>query len=205
VEVLVAVERLLLKVRQPRSRADELIALRARLRMERASEPSPEELALAREVRAGKLAVAGELTAVASCGTCATGARWQASPYAGGDCCSGVTENIFDEGELAALAHAGTRARDLTPPRGAEVHAGCAFRGARGCNLEVAHRPARCVHYCCDILRREIHARGRLDVLEATLADLDHLMQRFTAAHQARVNRDVLAPLIDGVASARSR
>jgi hypothetical protein len=203
--VLVAVERLLLKLRQPRSRADEVIELRARLRAERASEPSAEELALAREVRAAKVAVVAELTDVTSCGTCATGARWQASPYPGGDCCSGVTENIFDEAELAALAHTGTRARDLEPPPGADVHAGCAFRGARGCNLEVAHRPARCVHYCCDMLRREIHARGRLDVLETTLADLDHVMQRFTAAHLARVNRDVLAPLIDGVASARSR
>ncbi len=201
--MLIAVERLLIKIRQPASRADELIEVRRRLRDELASDVDDEERALARDVHARKLSVSAELDAVASCATCATGQPWPGGHYDGGACCSGVTAVLFDDNELAALAHAGTRPRDLTPPH--DDHAGCAFRGARGCSLAVAHRPARCVHYVCDTLRRELHDRGRLDTVEAKLAELDRAMQRFTAVHRARVDRDVLAPLIDAIAAAQRR
>ena len=198
--VFVAVERLLIKVRQPRSRADELVALRARLRAERARDADADEHALALAVQASKLAVAAELDAVSSCRSCATGAPWPRGAYDGGDCCAGVTADLFDDHELAVLAHAGTRPRDLTPPPGADEHAGCAFRGPRGCTLDVAHRPGRCVHYLCDTLRRELHARGQLDAVEAKLAALNEAMQHFTGMHRARLDRDVLAPLIDALA-----
>ena len=191
--MLIALERLLIKVRQPRSRAGELIALRRRLREERASEVDTEERELAHTVHARKLAVSAELDAVTSCRTCAVE---QPGTYDGGACCSGVTADLFDDNELAALAHAGTRTRDLTPPPGADAHEGCAFRGPRGCTLAIANRPARCIHYVCTTLRRELHARGRLDALEAKLAELDRDMQRFTAVHQARRDREVLAPLV---------
>jgi len=197
--VLIAVERLLIKVRQPRSRAGELIALRQRLRAERRRDIDDEERVLARDVLARKLAVAAELHAVASCSTCATGQPWPRGGYDGGDCCSGVTADLFDDNELAALAHAGTRPRDLVPPPGADAHAGCAFRGPRGCTLDVVHRPGRCVHYLCDTLRRELHLRGQLDAVEARLAELNHTMQQFVAVHQARLDRDVLAPLIEAI------
>lgn len=200
--VFVAVERLLLKVRQPASRADELIALRARLRAELASAVTDEERALAAVVQTSKLAVAAELHEVASCRSCATGQPWPVGHYAGGACCSGVTAELFDDAELAALAHSGTRPDALSPPPRADRHAGCAFRGATGCTLEVAHRPARCVHYLCTTLRRELHARGQLDVIEAKLAALDTAMQRFTAVHRARRDRDVLAPLVEALIQA---
>jgi hypothetical protein len=200
--VLIAVERLLIKVRQPRSRADELIALRRRLRHERARPVAEDQRALAHDVRDRKLAVAAELHSIASCRTCATGAPWPRGGYDGGDCCAGVTADLFDDNELSALAHAGTRPRDLTPPAGADTHAGCAFRGPRGCTLEVEHRPGRCVHYLCDTLRRELHARGRLDAIELKLADLNRTMQRFVAVHQAGLDLDILAPIIDAIASA---
>jgi hypothetical protein len=203
--VLIAVERLLIKVRQPRSRADELIALRRRLRDERARDVDDDERALAAEARARKLAVAAELHAISSCRTCATGEPWPRGGYDGGDCCAGVTAELFDDNELAALAHAGTRPRDLVAPPGADAHAGCAFRGPRGCTLDVMHRPGRCVHYVCDKLRRELHARGRLDAVEAKLADLNRAMQQFVAVHQAGVDRDVLAPIIDAISAARRR
>lgn len=199
--MLIAVERLLIKVRQPASRADELIALRRRLREERAAGVDDEERALARAVRDRKRSVSAELRAVSSCGTCATGQPWPRGHYDGGDCCSGVTADLFDEHELAALAHAGTRPRDLVPPR--DDHAGCAFRGAHGCSLEVTHRPGRCVHYLCDTLRRELHHRGQLDAIEAKLGELDRAMQRYVAVHRARLDRETLAPLIDALASAR--
>jgi hypothetical protein len=201
--VLIAVERLLFKIRQPRSRASELIALRARLREERAARVDDEERALAAEVGAKKRAVSAELTAVSSCRTCATGAPWPRGAHDGGDCCAGVTADLFDDNELAALAHAGTRPRDLVAPRGADAHAGCAFRGPRGCTLDVAHRPGRCVHYLCDTLRRELHADGKLDVVEARLAALNETMQRFTAVHTARRDREVLEPIIDAIDAAR--
>lgn len=200
--MLIAAERLLIKLRQPASRAAELNALRARLREELAADVSDEERALAGAVLARKLAVSEELRAVSSCRTCATGQPWPRGHYDGGDCCSGVTADLFDDNELAALAHAGTRPGHLTPPRRDEGHAGCAFRGPRGCTLEVAHRPGRCVHYLCDTLRRELFARGQLDAIEAKLAELSGAMQRFVAVYQARRDREVLAPIIEAIESA---
>jgi hypothetical protein len=195
--VLIAVERLLLKIRQPASRADELAALRARVRHEVASAADDEERVLAAEVRSHKLRAVEAFGAVSSCGSCSR------DTFSGGDCCSGVTAELFDDRELAALVHAGTRVRHLTAPHG--EHAGCAFRGPHSCTLEIKHRPARCVHYVCDTLRRELHDRGRLAAVEAELAELNRAMQRFGAVHQARVDRDVLTPLIDAIAAATDR
>lgn len=200
--MLIAARRLLIRVRQPRSRADELIALHARLRAEVASDPGEDERALATEVLEAKRAVSSELANVTSCASCATGAPWPRGAYDGGDCCAGVTADLFDDNELAALAHAGTRVGDLVPPARTDVHGGCAFRGPRGCTLEVTHRPGRCVHYLCDTLRRELHARDQLDVVEQRLATLNQTMQRFVAVHQARRDRDVVAPIIEAIAAA---
>lgn len=202
--MLIAAERLLIKLRQPASRADELIALRRRVRAEVAGAADDEERALAVAVRARKLDVAAELHAVSSCGSCASGQPWPVGHHAGGACCSGVTADLFDDAELAALVHAGTRAHDLTPPARAHAHAGCAFRAGDGCTLEIAHRPARCIHYVCDTLRRELHARGQLDTIETQLAELNAAMQRFTAVHRARADREVLAPLVDAIEAART-
>ncbi|HSD88669.1 MAG TPA: hypothetical protein VLB44_14170 [Kofleriaceae bacterium] len=194
--MLVSVERLLIRLRQPGSRADELNALRQRVRDELVKDIDEEERAFARSVLAKKLAVSDELDAVTSCRSCATGQPWPVGQHDGGACCSGVTADLFDDAELAALVHAGTRLADLTPPPGSDAHAGCAFRGPRGCTLEVTHRPARCIHYVCDSLRRELHRRGQLDTVEAKLADLNREMQQFTAVHKARLDREVLAPLV---------
>jgi hypothetical protein len=203
--VLIAVERLLIKSRQPASRAEVLVELHRRLRDERAAVPADDERALAAEVKARKLAVSAELSGVASCATCATGKPWPRGHYDGGDCCAGVTADLFDENELAALAHAGTKVRHLTAPR--EDHVGCAFRGPVGCTLELAHRPARCVHYICDVLRRELYDRGQLDAIEARLRELDGAMKAFRAAHRARTDRDTVAPLLEAIAdvTAKSR
>jgi hypothetical protein len=116
-----------------------------------------------------------------------------------------VTATIFDDHELAALAHAGTRPRDLRPPAGRDSHAGCAFRGPDACSLALEHRPARCVHYACDTLRAELHRRGRLDDVEAQLAELNRAMRAFTAAHRARQDHEVLAPVIEAVRAATRR
>jgi hypothetical protein len=201
--VLIAAERLLIKLRQPASRAAELIELRRRLRVERSAATDADERELAREVLARKRAVSEALRDVSSCGTCATGQPWPRGHYDGGDCCSGVTADLFDDSELGALAQAGTRPANLIAPRG--EHPGCAFRGPRGCTLDGEHRPARCVHYVCDGLRRELHDHGRLDELEGLLAELNAAMQRFVAVRRARLDRETLEPILHAIAAATRR
>lgn len=188
--------------RQPASRAAEVAALRRRLRDERAREIPDDERALAAAVARAKLAVVAAVGEVRACGSCATRQPWPVGAYAGGACCSGVTAIVFDDHELAALAEAGTRPRDLRPPPGRDDHAGCAFRGATSCALALAHRPARCVHYACDTLRGELHRGDRLDRVEAARADLNGAMRAFTEAHRARQDREVLAPVLDAIAAA---
>lgn len=194
--MLIAVERLLIRIKHPASRAAELNALRGRLRDELGKTADDDERALAMQVLAGKRTISASLHAVSSCGSCATGLPAPQGSYAGGACCGGVTADLFDDHELAALALSGTRPNDLTPPAGNDVHAGCAFRGPRGCTLDVAHRPGRCVLYVCDSLRRELHHGGQLDELERMLAELQRAMTELITMHTARVDREVLAPLV---------
>ena len=194
-----------MRLRQPASRAAEVSALRRRLRSEPASPITDEERALAAEVARAKLAAAAAIGSAASCGSCAVRHPWPVGGFAGGACCAGATADLFDDHELAALAGAGTGPLDLRPPRGRDAHAGCAFRGAEACSLALEHRPARCVHYACDALRAELHRRGRLDDVEARLAELDRAMRAFTAVHRARQDREVLAPVLEAVAEAARR
>jgi len=201
--VLVAVERLLIKLRQPASRVDELVELRGRMREQLAASVGNDERALARAVHATKLSVGAELHAVSACRSCAVGDPWPGGHYSGGACCAGVTADIFDDNEVAALALAGTRPRHLHAPHG--DHAGCAFRGPTGCSLELAHRPARCVHYTCDTLRRELHARGRLDVVEVKLAALDREMRELAAMRRARIDREIADSIVEAIAIAAPR
>ena len=203
--MFVPVERLMMRLRQPASRAAEVAALRQRLRAERASAVADDERALAAEVARVKLAVAAGIGRVASCGSCAARQPWPVGEFAGGACCAGVTVDLFDDHELAALAGAGTRPRDLRPPAGRDAHAGCAFRGAEACSLALEHRPARCVRYVCDMLRAELHRRGRLDAVEAQLGELDRAMRAFAAVHRARQDREVVAPVIEAVRAAARR
>jgi hypothetical protein len=203
--VFVPVERLAMRLRQPASRAAEVAALRQRLRTERASVVSDEERALAADVAGAKRAAAAATGSVVSCGSCAAHQPWPVGGAEGGACCSGTTAHVFDDHELAALAGAGTRPRDLRPPEGRDAHAGCAFRGAHACSLGLDHRPARCVHYVCDTLRAELHRAGRLDEVEARLADLDRAMRAFTAIHRERQDHEVLAPILAAVHAAARR
>ena len=191
-----------MRLRQPASRAAEVSALRRRLRAELASTATDDERALAAGVARAKLAAAAAIGGVAACGSCAVRQPWPVGGFAGGACCAGVTADLFDDHELAALVGAGTRARDLRPPAGRDAHAGCAFRGAEACSLALEHRPARCVHYVCDALRVELHRGGRLDGVEARLAELDRAMRAFTAAHRARQDSEVLAPVLEAMAEA---
>jgi hypothetical protein len=191
--VLIPIERLLLRSRHVRTRADELVALNARLRAARAQRPGGEERAAARDLRALKVRISASLTSVTSCASCAVGKRWPRGAFTGGDCCTGVTADLFSDDEVAALAAAGTRPRDLRAPT--DEHAGCAFRGALGCTLEAADRPERCVSYMCTILRRELRTRGELAEADTLIAELRTVMARFTALRGARLDDEIPAPL----------
>lgn len=191
--MLIQIERLLLRTRHVRTRADELIMLSARLRSQRAERPAEDERAAAAELRALKTDVSGALARVTSCATCATGKRWPRGAFAGGDCCTGVTADLFSDDEVAALAQAGTEPGDLRAPTG--DHAGCAFRGETGCTLEAEDRPERCVSYLCTILRRELHTRGELAEIDGRIAELRQAMSRFSELRAARIDDEILGPL----------
>lgn len=198
--MLIAIERLLVRVRQVPSRADELLALRGRLRAEARAQVGVEERALALEVRALKQRASAALADTTSCHTCARGKRWPRGAHPGGDCCSGVTADLFDDDEVAALAAAGTKPRDLRAPRG--DHAGCAFRGELGCTLEAADRPMRCVHYTCMILRRELKANSAIAATDAILVQLKGRMAELVAVRADRLEAEMIAPFEDAVLDA---
>jgi hypothetical protein len=191
--VLIPIERLLLRTRHVRTRADELIALHARLRTARTARPDANERAAALELRAHKVRVSASLATVSSCASCAAGKRWPRGAFAGGDCCTGVTADLFGDDEVAALAEAGTRVGDLRAPHG--DHAGCAFRGERGCTLEAEDRPERCVSYMCSVLRRELQGRGELVEVDAMISELRAGMARFTALRGEPLADELMAPL----------
>ncbi len=189
--MLVPLRRLVLRARHVRSRADELVDVYDRLRSAGGAF-GDEERELATELRALKIRVSAMLADVSSCGRCANGKPAPRGVFSGGDCCSSITAELFDDDELAALAAGGTRAGDLRAPTAA--HAGCAFRGAMGCTLTAGDRPVRCVRYTCGTLRREIHARGDLAVIEELLAELRAMMERFLALRSARLDDELLGP-----------
>ncbi|CAN5874177.1 hypothetical protein BH11MYX2_BH11MYX2_37250 [soil metagenome] len=191
--MLIAVERLLIRVRQVPTRADELIALGTRVREMRTEKPGREERAVAARIREVKTRVSAALSHVTSCGTCATGKRPPRGAFAGGDCCSGITGDLFSEEQLAPLVQAGTTPRKLRAPR--TTHAGCAFRGDTGCTLDVGDRPARCIHYTCWGLRNELRKRGELVAMDAQLDELKALMEQHTELRNARIEDELIAPL----------
>lgn len=186
---MVKVGRLLAKVRQVPTRAEELASLKKRIAAAVKEKPDADEKAAAQEVLAAKLALAEATGEVSSCATCAKGKPMPRGAYDGGDCCSGVTADLFDDPALAALVQTGTRMKDLVAPH--EAHVGCAFRGPVGCTLEVDHRPAVCVRYFCQGLRRELHRGGKLDEIEKKIEALDHAVMRHTMIRAERLDREI--------------
>jgi hypothetical protein len=195
--VLVPARRLLARLRQVPSRAAELTALGRRLAAERAVRAGAEERAVAATMRALKERLAALTAAPACCTRCAAGRPWPGGAFAGGHCCSGSTADIFVDDEVAALAQAGTRPRDLSPP--VTEHAGCAFRGATGCTLAAGDRPSLCGRYLCDELRAALHADGRLDEIEAVTRALDDAYARFRRLRAARLDQAWLDEVADEV------
>ncbi len=182
------------RLRQPRSRTQELVALRRLFAIERSRRrPSDEERALARYMRELRAALTLAIGAVSSCGGCARALPAPEGTFAGGHCCSGPTDDRFSAAEVAALVIAGTRNRVMVAPRG--EHAGCAFRDHDRCALAPVDRPNICALYLCRELRRELHARGDSAKVQALLDELDASFARFVKLRDDRLLCEELASI----------
>ncbi|AKT41210.1 hypothetical protein [Chondromyces crocatus] len=173
--MLIAAHHLIDRLRHPRTRADDLAALRRRFAAVRP--PTQAEDEAAQELRRQRLALSAALSEVTSCGGCAKGHPLPAGQWQGGHCCSGRTEGVFTDDEVAALRFAGTSHFDLMPPHAA--HAGCVFRGPTGCSLRPEHRPNICVRYLCRELEDELRERGQLSAVKALSAELGRAFKNF--------------------------
>lgn len=175
--VLIPVQRLFDRMRQPRSRADEVADVRTRLvtaKREHARSGTAVEReatrALARELADRRRELANAVGAVRSCSGCARGRPLPQGRWDGGQCCSARTTEVFTDDEVAALALAGTTPSRLVAPSG--DHAGCAFRGEKGCSLDVVDRPTLCVRYICRELEGELAKRGDLPAIKRIAREL---------------------------------
>ena len=176
--LLLSPRQLLDRLRHPRSRADELTALRARFRAQPSRyEASDESIAIARRLRALRTELSSALGRVDACRGCARGHPEPSGRWDGGHCCSGRTLEIWTQEECAALKLAGTDPASLEPPRG--DHAGCAFRGERGCSLDAADRPSICLRYICLELRSELRDRQDWATVSHLGAELVREQRRF--------------------------
>jgi hypothetical protein len=184
--MLIAAQHLIDRLRQPRSRADEVHAVRRRLVAQAApgARVSDEELRLARELLRLRAELTQALGDVTSCAGCARGHSLPHGRWSGGQCCGGRTEDIFTDDELAALRLSGTTPARLAPPR--SDHAGCAFRGPQGCSLDVADRPNLCVRYVCRELEAELASRGVLPEVKKAARDLGRTFDAFARAKELR-------------------
>lgn len=181
--MLIAARHLVDRFRHPRSRADEVRAVRLRLvEQPSAAQASAEQTALARELLRLRRALIDALGSVTSCSGCARHHPEPHGHWAGGHCCGGRTDELFGDDELAALRLGGTTPERLEPPR--SDHAGCAFRGPRGCSLEAADRPNLCVRYLCRDLERELGDRGDRAEIKALAAQIDVAFRRFQRLRQ---------------------
>lgn len=197
--MFLAVRYLLDRLCGPRSRADELLALRRRLTEQDACKTAGEtEKRLARrlcELREQLAARLGQVEACARCGETPT-TLWR-----GGQCCSARTHELFSDPELTALRLTGTKPSDLTHACG--EHAGCAFREPTGCSLPVRNRPSVCVGYACRELLVELRRRGDAAVIARLQDELQGVFQRFLSERAARLEANLFEELEAGCLLAR--
>ena len=182
--MVIPLQRLIDRLRQPRSRADEVADVRTRLaRASHAYAKSADDAkrgdarALAKDLARQRVALAMALGDVRACAGCARGRPLPQGRWSGGQCCSAPTAEVFTDDEVRALALAGTTPARLVAPPG--DHAGCAFRGETGCSLDVADRPTLCVRYVCRELEQELRRRGDVRAVKALASALGRTFARF--------------------------
>jgi len=174
------------RLKQPRTRADETRQLRERLRSEpSASEVSGEESTASAELLRLRRELKAAIGTVMSCRTCAIGHPPPHGHFKGGHCCGLVTEDAWNDDEIAALRQSGTLPHDLRLPTG--DHAGCAFRGPTGCSLAVENQPNLCVRYLCPDLTREVYARGDGPRIDALCSEMEAVYLRFISLRAQRM------------------
>jgi hypothetical protein len=186
--VLIPVQRLVDRLRHPRSRADDAAALRRRL----IAAPGPgdagaeeEEIDAARAIRRLKGDLSAAFREASSCGGCARGHPWPHGRWSGGHCCGGRTEEVFSDAEVAELRLSGTTPERLVLPPPSD-HAGCAFRGPERCSLDPEDRPALCARYVCRELEAELRGRGELAAINALRAELRRAVERFARLREGQ-------------------
>jgi hypothetical protein len=183
--VLISVRHLVDRMRYPRTRADELAALRARFRAQPTKrEASRERIAAAERLRELRIAMSEALGSVEACHVCAKGHPQPWGRWDGGHCCGGRTLDIWSPDEVAALKLGGTDIAKASAPR--DDHAGCVFRGPTGCSLAAADRPTICVRYLCLDLRAELRARIDWQHVSAIASELRDTFRRFEALSENR-------------------
>jgi len=166
------------RVRQPRSRADDLLRLRRRFEQVPALEDAdPVDVELALSMRDLRRRLHAALAGVSSCQRCARGHPPPNGHWDGGHCCGTRTDAVFTDEEVLALRLGGTRPRALRPPSG--DHAGCAFRGERGCSLNPEDRPSLCVTYICNDLQKELNDGPQQLEVRALKSALDRARRLF--------------------------
>ena len=173
--MLLPIERLFRK-RDERDR--ELATLRARFSAQpSAREAGPEAVASAARLKELRVAMSRAFSNVEACSGCGKKRPEPHGHWPGGACCGSRTLDLFTQHEVASLKVAGVRARDLEPPK--DDHAGCAFRGERGCSLSAEHRPNICVRYICLELRAELIDKPEWRAISKVGAELRDEFARF--------------------------
>lgn len=182
------------RLRHGRARAEDVAALRRRMGEQPGRDRvSAEEVAAADELRALRRRLSAAIGEVTSCRSCARGHPLPHGRWEGGHCCGAETADLFNDDEVAALRLSGTGPGRLRlPVLPDRVHAGCSFRGPRGCGLSAVDRPNVCVRYLCPDLTRELHGRGDLGEIEALGARMEAAYLRFIEARAARLEREEL-------------
>ena len=178
----------------PRTRADELLRLRRRLAEAADPNASATERRLARQLCQLRQSLGTQIGEVQACRGCV---RPHSERWPGGHCCSGHTEDLFTDHELATLRLSGTSPHQLRPPR--SEHAGCAFRGPTGCSLDTAHRPNLCVSYTCRELRSELDQRGDGAAIARLQQRIQVTFARFVATMQERLEAERFEELEDSL------
>lgn len=189
--VFAAVRYLFDRLSGDRARADELYTLRRRLEAKEGPDAASQaEVHLALRLRQLREELMSSVGPVESCAHCV---RPRSPTWPGGFCCSGRTDALFTDHELAALRLAGTHAAELNPPRARQ--SGCVFRGPKGCSLKVAHRPCLCVRFTCRELRNELVQRGDCSAIDRLQDELRLAFDCFVEQRQTRLQSNSFAEL----------
>ena len=179
------------RLRGPRTWADDLYDVRRRL----AEQADPDvasqaEVQLALELRLLRERLVALFGTVQACARCV---QPRSASWPGGHCCSGHTQALFTDDELAALRLAGTTTAQLKAPHASR--AGCVFRGPQGCSLTAAHRPCLCVRYTCRDLQSELDRRGDGPTCALLQEELRVRFERFVELRNERLDASLFAEL----------